>query len=273
MQVILCKIRGIFYAMVRRVKISAFFKAENKATSIYEGIFCFRLLTCNVVLISSTILNDHRKMTKTILVVEDHPLYREAVVHMLQKILGIKGAVAVTSAEEGLRTVDSIDSLVAILLDLHLPGVNGMEAIKAFQRKCPSTPIIMLSASEDRRDATMALRAGAIAFVSKAASSEMLSDVVVRLLAGTLIKPEWIPANGKVSNTDTETLKFNDRQKEILALLLKGHSNKEIALHLGLAEITIKVHVSALFRLLGVVNRTQAVLAARRLGLGDQVEE
>jgi DNA-binding NarL/FixJ family response regulator len=96
---------------------------------------------------------------------------------------------------------------------------------------------------------------------------------VSRLLSGALIKPEWIPANGKVTNTEGDSMKLNERQNEILALLLKGYSNKEIALHLGLAEITIKVNVSALFRLLGVVNRTQAVLAARRLGLGDSAEE
>ena len=212
-------------------------------------------------------------MSKTILVVEDHPLYRAALIHMLQKMLGSSGAVSANSSEEGLRMVDSIDNLAAILLDLHLPGVNGMEAIKAFQRKCPSAPIIMVSASEDRRDAMMALRAGVKAFVSKAASSEVLSDVIERLLAGTLLKPEWIAANGKVTNGEAESVNINERQKEILALLLKGHSNKEIALHLGLAEITIKVHVSALFRLLGVVNRTQAVLAVRRLGLVEDIED
>jgi DNA-binding NarL/FixJ family response regulator len=161
-----------------------------------------------------------------------------------------------------------MENLSAILLDLHLPGVNGTEAINAFRIRCPSVPIIMVSASEDRRDAAMALRAGAKAFVSKAASSEVLSDVVERLLAGKLLTPEWITSNGKISNSDDESLTMSERQKQILALLLKGHSNKEIGLCLGLAEITIKVHVSALFRLLGVVNRTQAVLAAKRLGVG-----
>ncbi|MYM42211.1 response regulator transcription factor [Duganella qianjiadongensis] len=206
-------------------------------------------------------------MNKTILVVEDHPLYRAALVHMLEAIVGNQGTITANSAEEGLRMIDRTGGLSAILLDLHLPGAKGVEAIKAFQIKCPSVPIIMVSASEDRRDANMAFRAGVMAFVSKGASAETLIDVVERVLAGTLNKPEWVTANGKVSNSDEHAFKLNDRQREIMALLVKGLSNKEIALQLGLAEITIKVHVSALFRLLGVVNRTQAVIAIRQLGL------
>ncbi len=207
-------------------------------------------------------------MTKSILVVEDHPLYSAALIHMLQKIIGERGPVQASTAEEGLRMAETMPNLKAIMLDLNLPGLNGQEAINAFQRKCADIPIIVVSASEDRQDATLALRAGAIAFVSKAASSEVLSDVVSRLLAGTFTTPEWITATGKTTAAGMDTLKLSERQKETLALLLQGHSNKEIGLRLGLAEITIKVHVSSIFRILGVVNRTQAVLAARRLGLG-----
>ncbi len=204
----------------------------------------------------------------TILIVEDHPLYSAALVQMLQKTVGTDAPVAASTVQQGLRLASSMTNLSVILLDLHLPGVNGIEAISAFQQKCPAVPVVVVSASESRQEATMALRAGAMAFVSKAVTPELLSDVINRLMSGQLLEPEWITPHGKVAVSSLDVLTLTERQNQILALLLQGHSNKEMGLCLGLAEITIKVNVSALFRLLGVVNRTQAVLAARRLGLG-----
>lgn len=207
-------------------------------------------------------------MTKTALIIEDHPLYRDALIHLMQQIVGESETVAASSAEEGLRLAESLPNLALILLDLGLPGLNGIEAITTFQRKLPLVPIIVVSASENRQEVTAALQAGAIAFVSKAVSSEIMTDVVQRLLSGVLSKPEWIMAKGKNTTNDEFSLKLTVRQHETLALLSQGLSNKEIALRLGLSEITVKVHVSALFKALNVVNRTQAVLTARRLGLG-----
>jgi len=212
-------------------------------------------------------------MNETFLVVEDHPLYRQALIQMLQKIAGENSVLGANSAEAGLRLVDAMQSLRIILLDLNLPGVNGIEAIHAFQRKCPNAAIVIVSSSEDRRDATMAFRAGAIGFVSKAASPDILNDLILRLMSGTATEPEWITSVGSVSTDKSESFTASARQKEIMTLLLKGHSNKEIGLYLGVAEVTVKVHVSAIFRLLGVVNRTQAVIAARRLGFGTELDD
>jgi two-component system nitrate/nitrite response regulator NarL len=207
-------------------------------------------------------------MTKTALIIEDHPLYRDALIHLMQQIVGESETVAASSAEEGLRLAEALPNLALILLDLGLPGLNGIEAITTFQRKLPLVPIIVVSASENRQEVTAALQAGVMAFVSKAVSSEIMTDVVQRLLSGVLSKPEWIMAKGKNTTNDEFSVKLTVRQHETLALLSQGLSNKEIALRLGLSEITVKVHVSALFKALNVVNRTQAVLTARRLGLG-----
>jgi DNA-binding NarL/FixJ family response regulator len=94
-----------------------------------------------------------------------------------------------------------------------------------------------------------------------------MADIMRRLLNDELIEPEWITANGKIAIDEDASVKLTPRQQEILVLLSHGQSNKEISLRLGLAEITVKMHVSAVFRTLKVVNRTQAVMAARRLGL------
>lgn len=207
-------------------------------------------------------------MTKTVLIIEDHPLYRDALIHLMQQIVGQSETVAASTAEDGLRLVEALPNLALILLDLGLPGLNGIEAIRAFHRKMPSVPIIVVSASENRQEATAALQAGAIVFVSKAVSAEIMTDVVQRLLSGTLTEPEWIVAKGINKSNDESSPKLTVRQHETLALLSQGYSNKEIALRLGLSEITVKVHVSALFKALNVVNRTQAVLTARSLGIG-----
>jgi DNA-binding NarL/FixJ family response regulator len=207
-------------------------------------------------------------MTGSALVVEDHPLYRDALAHVLLPIFGA-GSVAVTgSAEEGLRLAQSTPDLALILLDPGLPGMNGAEAVAAFRRQRAGVPVVAISASDDRRGAEAALRAGAIAFVSKAASTEVVSDLVRRVCAGKVLEPLWISASGAspvVAAAPGDAL--TPRQREILGLLCQGHPNKEIGLRLVLAEVTVKMHVSSIFRALGVANRTQAVLEARRRGL------
>jgi DNA-binding NarL/FixJ family response regulator len=206
-------------------------------------------------------------MTKAALIIEDHPIYRDALTTFMRPILGDKNVYAVSSTEQGLTLVDELEKLGMILLDLGLPGINGVEAITSLQCKCPQAAIVVLSASEDRREITAALRAGAKAFVSKAVSTTVIAGVVQKILADEPLESAWITRKGIEEAGQEQWPELTPRQREALALLCQGLSNKEICLRLGLAEITVKIHVSSIFRTLGVVNRTQAVLAARRFGL------
>ena len=206
-------------------------------------------------------------MTTSALIVEDHPLYRGALVQLVQSAVDRAAAVAVSSAEAGLLALKNLTDVRVILLDMGLPGLSGVEAIRAFVRTCPQTPIIVVSASENRQEATAALHAGATVFMSKAVSTETMIDATRRALSGYPMKREWVTAKGVKTLENTEKSVLTPRQQETLSLLSAGYSNKEIGLRMGLAEITVKVHVSAVFRALGVVNRTQAVLAGRRMGL------
>jgi DNA-binding NarL/FixJ family response regulator len=206
-------------------------------------------------------------MAETALIIEDHPLFRAALVHLVRATLPDIEPVAANSAEAGLKLGATLSNIRLILLDPGLPGMNGAEAIAALCRALPAAELIAVSASEDRRDAMAALRAGAKVFVSKAVSTEILGELLQRVLAGGVTAPEWITPQGANTLEDTPALALTTRQREILSLLAQGHSNKEIGLRLDLAEITVKTHVSAIFRVLNVANRTQAVLAARRLGL------
>ena len=206
-------------------------------------------------------------MAGTALVVEDHPLYRDALSHVLRPIFGSEGVHGASTAEEGLRAAASDPALCLVLLDPGLPGLQGCEAVAAFRRAMPNVAVIAISASDDRREAAAALRAGASAFVSKAAPTEVVARLVKRVIRGELAEPVWIGASGAEGAYQEPGEDFTPRQLEILALLCQGHPNKEIGLRLGLAEVTVKMHVSSIFRVLGVANRTQAVLEARRRGL------
>jgi DNA-binding NarL/FixJ family response regulator len=206
------------------------------------------------------------------LIVEDHPLYRNALASLLAPLVpsdgahGVEAIRSAASAEEGLRMAASSAPRV-ILLDPGLPRMNGVEAVAAFARACPRALIIAVSASDDRREVAAALRAGALAFVSKAVAPEVLTGVIAEALAGQPPQARWITPEGSGEIEGESTSGLSPRQREVLTLLCQGHSNKEISLRLALAEITVKMHVSLIFRALQVASRTQAVLAARRLGL------
>lgn len=194
------------------------------------------------------------------LVVDDHPLYRGALAALARSLFGADEVHEAGTAEAALA-VCTTPGLV--LLDFRLPALNGAEAVRAFRQRFPQALVVVVSASEDRREAQAAMRAGARAFVHKTESMDAIADVIRQVVEGATIEPRWV-MGGAQAATATE---LTSRQLEILAMLCEGISNKEIALRLGLAVITVKMHVSAIFRALGVVNRTQAALAARRLGL------
>jgi DNA-binding NarL/FixJ family response regulator len=211
-------------------------------------------------------------MSGSALIIDDHPLYRDALTQLLRTMLSEESVKAASSAEEGLRLAETLPNLRLVLLDFALPGMSGTEAVAVLLRRYPSIAIVAVSASEDRRDATAALRAGAKQFISKAVSTEVLSDAIKRALAGNFCGPEWLTPSGAGVRDTGEQSQLTPRQLEVLAQL--HLPNKEIGLRLGLAEVTVKMHVSSIFRVLNVANRTQAMQAARRLALlGDKSSE
>lgn len=206
-------------------------------------------------------------LNSSVLIIEDHPLYRDALIPLLQEAFCGAKVMTATSAEEGLRLAETCPNLQLILLDLNLPGLCGMEAVAAFYRSCPSAITIVISSSEDRRDVAASFRAGARAFISKNVSRTLMIDTLHRALTGNLSKPEWIRPDHNSLFVEEQRLPLNQRQLEILTLLARGYTNREIATQVGLAEITVKQHITVIFRVLGVDNRGQALLAVRRFGL------
>jgi DNA-binding NarL/FixJ family response regulator len=204
-------------------------------------------------------------MSTSALIIDDHPLYREALVQLLGTLLGGATVRSASCAEEALRMASQLTGLRLVLLDFNLPGMSGAEAIDALLMRFPTADLVAISASEDRVDATAALRAGARLFISKAVTTGVMAQAIQRVLAADIERPQWITPLASGVLEPEQASRLTPRQLEILGLL--HLSNKEIGLRLGLAEITVKMHVSSLFRVFGVANRTQAMQAARRLSL------
>lgn len=204
-------------------------------------------------------------MDKTVLVVDDHPLFRKALVSLVEETKVCSSVIAAASAEEGLARVRE-GRVSLIMLDLGLPGVAGIDAIGLFRRTSEAS-ILVVSASEHRQEINAALRAGAGAVVSKSVSMDALKDIVKLALTGIWPEPKWVRPAGSLSLGEEHGRGLTMRQQEIATLLMDGHSNKEIGMRLNLAEITVKTHLTAIFRVLGVVNRTQAVVAIRKVGV------
>lgn len=200
-----------------------------------------------------------------ILLIDDHALFREGFKLMLARMLPEVARVVETgSAEAGLAAVAE-ESFDLIFLDLGLPGLGGLDGLRALRRQCPDTCLVVLSAVDGSEVVRQALFYGAQGYIPKAIAVEEMRMALRQILDGQV----YAPTHGIEETDGTERLdqKLTARQVEVLAELCAGRSNREIGDYLGMSENTVRVHVSAIFRELGVRSRTEAVLLAKRKGL------
>ena len=219
-------------------------------------------------------------MTLKVLVIDDHPLVQEGVSAALKSLADDVTVMAARDAEQGLATAAENPDLDLVLLDLALPGMSGFNLIGKLHEQLPSLPVVVLSALEEPENVRHAINAGAMGFVPKSAATRVLIEVLQQVLEGNVTVPLALQSSGPpvshalpgetgetpvVSELDVALLTL--RQLEVLSRMCQGKTNKQIATELGLSEKTIKAHVTGIFKVLGVVNRTQAVLVARRVGM------
>ncbi|MFO0599538.1 MAG: response regulator transcription factor [Myxococcaceae bacterium] len=198
-----------------------------------------------------------------ILVIEDHSLFAEALDGVLRQLAPRAEVHHAPSAEDGVTALLA-RRFALVLLDLGLPGLKGRAAFDAVKKGAGETPVVILSGQEPSPEVLDLIRAGARGFVSKRAKrDELLSVLRFVLDGGTHVPPSLV---GVRSAADEES-QLTPRQREVLVLLARGQSNKDIANTLNISEATVRVHVSSVMRLLGVENRTQAATSAlaRRL--------
>ncbi|HKE95706.1 MAG TPA: response regulator transcription factor [Povalibacter sp.] len=196
-----------------------------------------------------------------ILIVDDHPLFRAGFHAVLEQGALDAAVLSVSSVQEALQILQRDTEVGLVLLDVHLRGDDGFSALKVIGEKFPTTACIMISGDEQEGIASRAVSAGASGFIPKSFTADEMVAAIQKVLAGDVFVPEKHPT----ATTPTEGA-LTLRQLEVIAMLGRGCSNKEIARALDVAERTVKAHVSAVFEALNVRNRTQAVLAAQRRG-------
>lgn len=214
-----------------------------------------------------------------ILVVDDHALVREG---LRQVLKGLDEQVEVLDAGHCARAFELAAEhadLDLVLLDYHLPDMNGLEALDVFAKNHPELPIIMLSGSVNPQVMRQVLAKGAAGFLTKSGlSNDLLSVLRLVLSGGVYVPPEVLQEDEfaktpgrEVDATPNAPSQLTPRQEEVLYLLLDGRSNKEISQTLNLADETTKNHVSGILRAFGVKTRIQAVLTATQRGYAKSV--
>lgn len=212
-----------------------------------------------------------------ILIGDDHLLFREGLRRLLEQL-------SVDATFRDASTFDEVLSLAGgdgpfdlILIDLQMPGWPGFAGIDQLRMLVPDTPLVVISASESQSDVRGALEHGAAGYIPKSSSVKiMLSALNLVFSGGVYVPPVALQADGGAEVLPAATLVdggadrtsgsvLTQRQWDVLNCLRAGKSNKQIAYELGLSEGTVKIHVTAIFKSLGVKNRTQAVIAATEL--------
>jgi DNA-binding NarL/FixJ family response regulator len=224
------------------------------------------------------------RLVMKVLLVDDQTLFREGVALLLKSVMrGVEIAEAGNSEEAIALTIQRGHFDLA-LIDLNLPGTSGLDLIGSLREGCPELSIVALSSSDDQDSIFAAIDAGAMGFIPKSASSSELSEAITLVMAKGIALPSGaalsIGATGTESTgirshepssrntrTNPSQLGLTPRQAAVLYLILQGKSIKVIAQELHLSSSTVKAHTSAALRALDVTTRTQAIVAAARLGL------
>ncbi|GGC07454.1 DNA-binding response regulator [Marinobacterium zhoushanense] len=213
------------------------------------------------------------QLAQKIVIADDHPLFRAALKQAVtQAVPGVTILEADTLAAVQER-VESHDDADLVLLDIHMPGAQGFSGLVFLRGQYPGIPVVVVSGSEEPQVMKRAIDYGASGFIPKSAPLEVISEAIVAVLQGE----EWLPQEISESLDDLVTeedqqfaaalASLTPQQFRVLTMLTEGLLNKQIAYELSVSEATIKAHVTAILRKLGVHSRTQAVIAAQRLGV------
>jgi DNA-binding NarL/FixJ family response regulator len=205
-----------------------------------------------------------------ILICDDHALFREGLELVLGQLDPAAELTSVGDAEAALARVAEDDRFDLVLLDLGLRGMSGFAALDVLRRKHADVPVVVLSASESPTDVHSALERGASGFISKSTRGSVLLDALRLVLAGGVYVPALLTdASPALAPAASPHPALTGRQVEVLRLLARGLTNREIAEVLQIAEETAKSHVKHIYEALDVSNRTEAAMRMRELGLEE----
>ena len=221
--------------------------------------------------------------TVQILLADDHNLVREGIRPFLEKLGSDVKVIEASSLQEGLRLATKAKHLGLAILDLHMPGMNGLNGIKRMAAECPDIPIVILSGFVSRKDVLVALEYGASGYIPKTISGKAMISALRLVLSGEKYLPADIFSGpdadhggasghgGGRFSSDNLLATLSKREWEVLGLLIDGQTNKQIARKFGLQEITVKIHVRNMYKKLSATNRADAVRIALRSGWEDDL--
>lgn len=201
-----------------------------------------------------------------IIIADDHPLFRGALCQAVQKVWPNAQLVeAETVAEANIAANAGPADL--LLLDLHMEDSDGLTALLDFRHEFPALPVVVVSASEESRVVRACQSLGASGFISKSVNLDVMREALCQIHDGDV----WFDTD--ITENEEDTVLFDKlasltpAQRRILNLVSEGMLNKQIAYQMEISEATVKAHITAIFRKLDVVNRTQAVLVAKQLDI------
>jgi len=210
-----------------------------------------------------------------ILIADDHPLFRDAICGVIQSAFEGAEIIETENLENALEIAKQDDELDLVLLDLNMPGMNGLNGLISIRNEAPTIPVVIVSAEDEKQVVLQAITCGAVGFISKSSPRAQMTEALQQILNGNVYLPPDIIRQSSEHDSrrnrrqlmqkdvPTELLQsLTRRQLLVLERMVKGESNKQIAYNLNIAETTVKAHVSAILSKLGVHNRVQAILAA-----------
>jgi DNA-binding NarL/FixJ family response regulator len=216
-----------------------------------------------------------------ILICDDHELFRAGLRVVLARLEESTELIDAASAEETFRVAEADPDLDLVLMDLGMPGMDGLSALGVLRERFPALPVVIVSASERDADVRAAIDRGASGFIPKSSSAPVLLAALRLVLSGGVYVPPLVLATtaagpgGAPAATDRRRERaaaLTPRQLEVLDLMAKGRTNREICDRLGIAEGTVKAHVATILEALDVANRTEAAAVMRELGISTAPE-
>lgn len=215
-----------------------------------------------------------------ILVVDDHPLFRRGITALLAREPLFEVIADAADAVEAQRWARELQPDL-ILLDNHLPGVTGVDALPDLREAAPAARVLMLTVSEDEADLAAALRNGACGYLLKTMEGDALAKAIMRTMCGEAVVADDMtgklvtayrhaaatPMQAESEVPESPLARLSPREHDILRGIARGASNKVIARELGIAETTVKIHVQHVLRKLDVTSRVQAAVIATERGL------
>ncbi|HRD74761.1 MAG TPA: response regulator transcription factor [Hyphomicrobiaceae bacterium] len=206
-----------------------------------------------------------------LLIIDDHALFRGALGHSLSATPGRMAISEAGSLDEAMAQLEAGKEFDLILLDLTMPGVQGLSGLLYLRTEHPGIPVVIVSASDDVAVIRSCMEFGASGYVPKSQPIEKIREAIESVLAGQVWTPPGLELDGASSplgDLASSLSTLTPQQVRVLMMLGEGLLNKQIAYKLGVSEATIKAHVSAILQKLGVDSRTQAVIAVNKLNAG-----